>query len=318
MSRPQESVEKAIKNFIPRGIRLLVAVSGGIDSMVLLYGLYNLRRLLKINLLVAHVDHGLRDESKRDRQFVEKCCAELGLQCFTFVPDLPESGENLEAWGRKVRYGFFKQLCEQHSIDFTVTAHNANDVAETLLMRLVANKELRSLELIDERRKLIRPLLSVSRQEIEDYARKHSIDWVEDNTNKDDSFLRNKIRNNLIPYLEENFDGRIVEVLSQRARGLHNDYKGIKALLKNNLDRVKRFDVYSARWVSQLKIELEELPSEVHWFLIEQLLRDELGFGLSRHSCEQFCRFIRQEITAFELPGAIRLRYNPAGFIEKV
>lgn len=262
---------------------------------------------------MAHVDHGLRMKSKSDAAFVEKLAVKNGLEFFGMQLEKPEKGENIEAWGRKERYKFFKSVSEKFKFDWVLTAHTANDVAETFLMRLLSNKELNSIEYVDIERKLLRPFLTVSTQEVYKYIRSNKLKFVEDETNKDDKFLRNKIRNKLLPILSKEFDKRITETLSERARDIQEDMKGMNSMFARPLLMINTYDFGSKEWLRAVKVEVEKIPEVLGWRLAESLFRPKLGFNLGRTKSKELLKFLKGELQGVQLPGGISIKPKASG-----
>ncbi|MGK4567917.1 tRNA lysidine(34) synthetase TilS [Flavobacterium sp. 3HN19-14] len=187
------------------GKRLLLAVSGGIDSMVLV----DLFKELPFEIALAHCNFKLRgEESDDDQLFVENYAKEHKLQLFitqfdtqTFASDYKLS---IQVAARKLRYSWFYELLETEKFDFLLTAHHADDVIETFLINLSRGTGLDGLTGIPQQNdKIIRPLLPFSREEMEQYAIENKIQWREDSTNASDKYLRNKIRQQLVPVLKQ-------------------------------------------------------------------------------------------------------------------
>lgn len=188
---------------------IVAAVSGGADSMCLLHFFYTMKKELNIkDLIVAHVNHNLRgEESKRDELFVKKFCQDHEIQFELFNVDVPKISKELkcgtEEAARKVRYYYFEKLAHKFNA-LVATAHNANDNAETVIYNLTRGSGLRGLCGIPPKRDyIIRPLLEVTREEVENYCSFYGIEYVTDSTNLLDNYTRNKIRHNIIPVLRQ-------------------------------------------------------------------------------------------------------------------
>lgn len=181
-----------------------VALSGGADSMALLYALNSLKSELHFSLCAAHVNHGIRgEEANRDEDFVSEQCRRLNIPLYKAAYDVPavckQTGEGLEECGRRLRYAFFQGL----DVDLIATAHNLNDRIETFLFRYArgsGGKGLCSIPYV--RGNIIRPLLDCSRSEIEAYCEAEGIPFVLDSTNDDMAYSRNRIRHGVIPQLK--------------------------------------------------------------------------------------------------------------------
>ena len=188
-----------------RGKRVLCAVSGGADSMCLLHLLHT----SGIPLVAAHYEHGIRGaESLRDMEFVRGFCEEQGIECVVGHGDVPsyarEHGLGIEEAARKLRYAFLETVADERFCEWIATAHNADDNAETLLLALCRGTGAAGLRGIPARRgRIVRPLLSVMRREIEQYLEENAIPHVEDSTNGCDDFSRNLIRHQVMPVLRQ-------------------------------------------------------------------------------------------------------------------
>lgn len=195
--------------------RYLLAVSGGLDSMVLLDFFRRFaKKKFKSRFIVAHLDHGLRPESGDDAQWLQDACAAQNLDCVSTrikIKDLLASSQHssLEALARECRYDWLLSQAQKHDCRYIVTAHHANDQAETILMRLIRGSQ-RGLSGMPYCRALedcilIRPFLGLTRTELESYAQYHQIVWREDASNHSQDFFRNRVRSQLMPLLlEEN------------------------------------------------------------------------------------------------------------------
>ena len=209
---------------IAPGDRIGVAVSGGADSVALLRILQNLREELGITLLVVHFDHMLRGEaSQADAQFVKDLARALGLEIVTASEDVSAAaalqGWNLEDAARRLRYAFFESVCSSGQATRIAVAHTAQDQAETVLAHLIRGTGPTGLAGISPKvGSVIRPLLATQRQDLRDYLKSLNQPWREDATNRDTKRQRARIREQLIPLLENNFAPTIVSHLGELAR----------------------------------------------------------------------------------------------------
>lgn len=201
------------------GDRVICAVSGGADSMALLWAMYLLKDKLQISLSAAHFNHHLRgEESDRDEAFVTEFCEGYGIPLYKGEGDVKAGQKGLEAAAREARYAFLESLPGK-----IATAHTADDNAETLLMHLIRGTGLKGLggicPVLGNR---IRPMLTVTRKEVLAFIQSYHISFVEDSSNKEDAFLRNRLRHHVMPLLEKE-NPRICENLTQMALGLRKD-----------------------------------------------------------------------------------------------
>lgn len=194
--------------FIEHGDTVIVALSGGADSVSLLHVLDSLKEEYDLDLRAAHLNHMIRgEEAERDERFVAGLCEAWGIPLELRRADIPslaeERGESLELCGRNERYRFFGELCECYHAK-VATAHNRNDNTETVMLNLTRGTGLSGMGGIPPRRgAIIRPLLTVSRDEIEAYCTAHELSFVTDSTNADELYTRNRLRHSVLPLLRE-------------------------------------------------------------------------------------------------------------------
>ena len=221
---------------LPAGGHVLCAVSGGADSVCLLHLLKGQAEAEGFTLTAAHFDHGLRGEdSRRDAAFVAQLCRDWGVPCVTGSGDVAveagRRGAGLEETARDLRYAFLEEAADAVDADVIATAHNAGDNVETLLLHLIRGSGLQGLAGIPPRRgRLVRPLLATSRAEITAYLEAHGLPHVEDASNADPAFARNKLRHQVLPLLQA-LNPRLEEALGETIRRLRadNDYLNAQA-----------------------------------------------------------------------------------------
>jgi len=210
-------------NMIKHGERVVVGVSGGADSIALLMFLNDIREEKNLTLFVVHVNHGIRGvEAKKDEDFVENICKTLKISYKAekvSVSDISkEFGITEEEAGRKARYSaFFRALKENNATKIAV-AHNLNDQSETVLMYLCRGSGLTGLRGIPPvRDEIIRPLINCRRDEIEKWLQEREQEYCVDSTNLETEYTRNKIRNNILPYIEKEINGNAIKNIVQTA-----------------------------------------------------------------------------------------------------
>ena len=194
------------------GQRVVVGVSGGADSVALLHVLLGLSKRLRIKIVVAHLDHRIRGKAAAaDARFVKQLAVRLGVRCEQARADVPrmarEAGISLEMAAREARYAFFARAARKTGAQVVVTAHNADDQAETILLNLARGSGMRGLGGIRYSSELgplrvVRPLLDATRAEVVKYLESIGAKWREDETNSDLLFLRNRVRHEILPLLE--------------------------------------------------------------------------------------------------------------------
>lgn len=195
-------------SLVKKGDKIVVAVSGGPDSMCLLDILYRLKDELEFSILVAHVNHGIRIESDLEKEYVEKYCKERNIPFFYLKVDVPKLSKEKkiseETCGRMVRYDFFEKVRQENNADLIAVAHNLNDNIETILLNQIRGCGLKGLIGMDFKfNNIIRPLLTIEKKDILVYNNELELHPCFDKTNEEDIYLRNKIRLQLIPYLQE-------------------------------------------------------------------------------------------------------------------
>ncbi len=201
----KQILQNLISLGVKKGDKIGAAVSGGADSMVLLFCLCELRKQMDISLEAYHFEHGIRGEdSIKDMDFVLRTCEEYGVLCITECEDIPSAAQkkkiSVETAARICRYEFL----DRQNADYIATAHHMDDMAETVIMNLVRGSGLDGLCGIPEKRgRYIRPMLDISRAQIEKFAKDNNIVYVQDISNDDTSYTRNYIRKQIVPRLEK-------------------------------------------------------------------------------------------------------------------
>ena len=238
----EDKVLNTIKRYeqIKSGDTIVVGVSGGPDSICLLNVLKNLQNELKINIVVAHINHMIRKEADSETVFVQDFCEQRDIKCFVKKADVlqiaKEKKLGTEEVGRKIRYDFFEEVKNIVGGNKIATAHNANDNAETVLMNFLRGSGSTGLKGIEPIRdnKLIRPIIECTRQEIEQYCNEKGLNPKYDKTNQETIYTRNKIRNMLIPYIQENFNPNIIETINRMSNLIATDEMYFKSIVKQS------------------------------------------------------------------------------------
>lgn len=277
----EEKFLKTIKedNLIEEGDKIVVGVSGGPDSISLLECLNKYKEKFKYEIVVAHINHLIREDSTEDEKFVEKVCKKYNIPCYIkrvkILKIAKEQKKGTEEIARNVRYEFFDEILKKESSNKIAIAHNMNDNAETVLLNLVRGCGLSGLEGIQSReyKKYIRPLINCKREEIELYCSKNNLNPRIDYTNKENIYKRNKIRNELIPYLKE-LNPNIVENLSRLSKIVKNENTYIKKEVENIYNRI------SNKSLGKIEVDLKkfnELNETIKENLIIHIINELLG-----------------------------------------
>ncbi len=213
-------------NMLSENDSVVAAVSGGADSVALLYALNRLKKRLKITLFACHINHNLRgEESNRDENFVRNLCERLEIPLTVFSIDVKgnvEKHESIEERARKMRYECFERLCREKNARLA-TAHTASDNAETVFINILRGTGTKGLSGIPPvRANIIRPLLRCTREDIESYCEENKLEYVTDSSNLSDDYTRNKLRHRLIPLLKE-FNPSVMEAVSRMTAAVYDD-----------------------------------------------------------------------------------------------
>lgn len=228
-----------------RGGTLVVGLSGGPDSVALLDALASLRRRRGVRLVAAHLDHGLRAGSADDAAFCAELCRTLDVPLRAGSADVRARAARerggLEQAARRERYAFLRRVRDEEEAVAVLVAHTRDDQAETLLLRLLRGAGATGLGGMRPRSAdVVRPLLGVSRREVLAHLRQRDLAWREDPSNADTALRRNRVRHELIPYLEERFNPGIRESLARTAAILADEAAHLRAEAETLLDRIAR------------------------------------------------------------------------------
>lgn len=221
---------------IKKGDRLVLGISGGPDSVALLMIMADFQKKENLNLIVAHVNYGLRgQDSERDEKLVRELSQKLGLKVLVKKYYAKKRAGNPEELMRDFRYSFFEEIRKKYRFDKVVVAHTLDDRVETFLMNLIRGSGIRGLISLKEKRdRIIRPLLEVKKSEIVTWLKKKNIKFRIDKSNQDNSFYRNSIRNELIPLLEKKYNPLVKNKIFNLAQQLEE----ITNLVENKLKYV--------------------------------------------------------------------------------
>jgi len=287
------------------GQRLVVAVSGGVDSMVLLHTLSRLASRLSLALHVAHIHHGLRGgTADLDASLVAAEAARhaLPMNVEHLAAEARARGTSVQVWAREARYASLETIRKRVHAEWIATAHTQNDQAETVLLNLLRGTGLRGLAGIPSvRDRILRPLLSVSRLAIEAYAKRRGVPFREDPSNRSIAYRRNRIRHQLLPLLARQYNPRIVETLAWLAAQAREDEDALAAqadaLAAGSIRERDR-----AVGVNMLTLQAAP-PSVARRLLLEAFHRAAPGrYGLTRRHLAALMRLVAGAGTV-RLPG---------------
>ena len=275
-------------NLIENGDKLVLAVSGGPDSITMLDILNEIRneKIINFEICVAHINHMIREEAKSDELYVKKYCEEKNIDFYSKSIDVLKLANNnktgTEEMGRIVRYKFFDEVLEKTSSNKVSLAHNKNDKAETIIMNIIRGSGISGLKGIEPKRgKYIRPLIECERCEIENYCKEKNLNPRIDKTNFDNTYTRNKIRNIVIPYIKEEFNPNIVNTLNRLSELVVEEEDYIENRVKKVYESIlikedkKEIILDLKRFNEQEKV----IKSRIVLYTITRILGNSQGIG---------------------------------------
>ena len=315
-----EQVKNTVKarQLLKNGDKVLTCVSGGPDSMALLYLMRELQKDYKIKLAVAHLDHMLRGrQSAGDAAFVKKTAIGLSIPVITEKKDVKRIAGSrrmsAEEAAREVRYDFYRRAAKKTGANKIATGHNADDQAETVLMRFLKGSGSRGLSGIPYKRRLgdvwvIRPLLDVTRRDIENYLKKRKLPSRVDASNFKAIYLRNRLRHNLIPLLEKKFNPRIRENLKSIAKNLGDESDYLDAAAQKICKRLARKSKGTVGIGMQPLLRCHVALQRLVVRQVINSLKGDLKRIEYRHWGEIEALLSRKDSSIVDLPGGIKVR----------
>ena len=260
-------------HLIETGDKLVLGVSGGPDSITMLDILLKIKQEKQIafDMVVAHVNHMIREEANEDEEFVKKYCMKNNIQFFSKSIDVQKIANtnkiSTEEAGRDVRYAFFNEVLEKINGTKIAIAHNKNDKVETIIMNALRGCGLPGLKGIEPvREQYIRPLIECERKEIEDYCEENHIEPRMDKTNFENIYTRNKIRNVLIPYIQQEFNSNIIATIDRLSNLVTEQESYIQKQVEKVYEDIvleEKINVYSIRKNISLKQVTETTDKQV-------------------------------------------------------
>ncbi|QPJ63448.1 MAG: tRNA lysidine(34) synthetase TilS [Candidatus Nitronauta litoralis] len=308
-------------NLFPKDSKVLLALSGGPDSTALVHVLSGLSAKLNISLGVAHLNHQMRgEESNKDAEFVQILADEFHLPCHVKAMDVKDwaerEGYSFQEGARKCRQQFFSEIAREHHYTLIALGHHQDDQAETVIMNILRGSGLQGLGgILGKSGLFVRPLLNCSRQEILDYLGARKATFREDSSNLDTSYLRNKVRLELIPHIKSDFAPRFKEQLGKMAQLLQWDESFLSE------EAQKFFQGLSSRKGSILTLPAGKLKS-VHPAILNRVLRfaiQEIKGDLRSvefDHVQQVCQLLSDNsVGACVLPGDTRISLDKGDLV---
>ena len=231
-------------NLIEKGDSIVIGVSGGPDSICLLHILNELKNELNFKIYVAHINHMIREEADGETEYVKEFCKNLGVKCYTKRIEVVKIAKQLkrgtEETGRQIRYEFFNKVLEETNSNKIVTAHNNNDKVETILMNILRGSGTSGLKGIEPIRdnKYIRPLIEIEREEIEKYCEINNLNPKIDESNNENIYTRNKIRNIVIPYIKEEFNHNILKTINRLSQVVTEENEYLNKITEQTFNEI--------------------------------------------------------------------------------
>ena len=254
---------------------VIVGVSGGADSICLLWVLSKIQKDIGFRLVAVHVNHGIRgEEADADEAYVKQFCERLGVPCESYFADVELIAKNrkqsTEEAGREVRREFFEQAMKKHDGTKVALAHHQNDSTETFIINLARGTGIRGLGgIAPVTGSVIRPLLCLKREEIELFLEKEKISYCVDCTNETDAYTRNRIRNHVLPYLKEEINPKIVEHMSETMEQIRQ----VQEFLDEQVEVYWKKSVVDAkRGYALLEEEYRQVPEAIRPLLLKKML----------------------------------------------
>ena len=274
-----KQMEKTIDdhNLIEIGDKIVIGLSGGPDSVAMLYGLLALKEKYRIELFAVHLNHMIRGAlADEDQKYVENLCKSLDVPIYSFKKDIPKMSEEFkmteEEVGRKVRYELFEKICSKVDGNKIAIAQNKNDQVETFLMRVIRGAAIDGLASIKYIRdeKFIRPLLGCDREGIEAFCERNDLKPRIDHTNFETEYFRNKVRINLIPHMMETYNPNLVDTIYRNVEIIQRDLEYLES------EAIKVFDEFKAADISIEK--LKKLHPAIRSRVLRKIIEEKIGY----------------------------------------
>ena len=309
------------KNLVKKDDKLLLGVSGGPDSLTMLNLFVEIRDEFNLDLLVFHLNHSFRKEAEQEAEFVKNFCEKLDINYIIKKYDVPKyvKKNNLspEEGAREIRFNFLKEICQAKNIKKVCLAHNKDDLVETVLFNIFRGSGMRGLRGIEDEveingMKIIHPILIFYRSEILDYCNFFDLEPVIDPSNKSDLYSRNRIRNNIIPLIEEQINSNAKQVIARMSNTVKEDYDFINQYSKQVFE-----DILLDEKEDKYILNLEKFKN-LHPAVIKRIINNIIiklkgnidNFYYNHYS--DIIKFIENNKTGdiLDLPEAIKLKIS--------
>ena len=252
-------------NLIDSGDKIVLGVSGGPDSTAMLICLNELSKEMSFKLTVCHINHGIRENAKLDEKYVRDFCEKLNIPIFILHANVIEEAKKekrgVEETGRIIRYKFFEEILSKTGSNKIAIAHNKNDNVETIIMNVLRGSGTLGLKGIEAKSgKYIRPLIEISRDEIEEFTNKYNP--RHDESNDENEYTRNKIRNIVIPYIKKEFNPNIVETITRLSLISKEETEYLDKITENTYKKICIEEVYNSENKPTIILDLKLFNQE--------------------------------------------------------
>ncbi len=255
---------------------IIVAVSGGPDSMALLHLLTEIKKIKNINVVCAHVHHNVRSESDSELIFVKKFCEDNDV-IFEYMKIEKYGDDNFHNEARVKRYDYFNKIIKKYNSRYLFTAHHGDDLTETILMRIVRGSTLRgysgfSIQTKNKNYTIVRPLINLTKKEIEQYDKENKIEYVTDKSNFKDVYTRNRFRKYIVPEIKKE-DPNVHKKFYKFSQILqeYNDY--IDKIVMNKINKIY---VQETLYIDLLLQEEKLIQKKIIYYILEHIYQDDL------------------------------------------
>lgn len=303
------------KKMIYKNDNIILGLSGGSDSVTLFHILRRLKDIYKFDLEVVHINHGIRDESYDDAIFCENLCKEYGVQITVYNIDIKDIAKkeniSIEECGRNKRRQCYDKHFKENRCNKIALGHNLNDVAETFLMQLIRGSGVQGLGSIRSKTKdIIRPLIEINKKDIEDFCKLEGYRYVVDKTNFTMDYERNRIRNHLIPLLEQKYSKKIVNTINRTSKILEEENKYLEQISKEKFEQLKEIEENSISLnIKNLKREHKAIRKRIVRHCIHYMNKTLKGITF-RHT-EQVIELLNKENgKSINLPSKLIVKKN--------
>ena len=252
-------------NLIDSGDKIVLGVSGGPDSTAMLICLNELSKEMSFKLTVCHINHGIRENAKLDEKYVRDFCEKLNIPIFILHANVIEEAKKekrgVEETGRIIRYKFFEEILSKTGSNKIAIAHNKNDNVETIIMNVLRGSGTLGLKGIEAKSgKYIRPLIEISRDEIEEFTNKYNP--RHDESNDENEYTRNKIRNIVIPYIKKEFNPNIVKTITRLSLISKEETEYLDKITENTYKKICIEEVYNSENKPTIILDLKLFNQE--------------------------------------------------------